>query len=230
MPTMVRLRAIRKRHSALVALCVALCLGLNQGCARSEPLHRTDASAPASEQALPFHSDTDAASASDGASGPVASDPKQAASLPFRAASHPRVLAAGTLLTVQLEKSLFTSKVHSGDEFTASVAAPLTIDHDTLVQRGSAVTGRVESARSLAARPGLASGSGYFRLTLSTITVEGRQLSLQSSSLFARGTVEPFKGVGVQKGHRLTFRLTAPVSLDQPSAMANRQSPRPTTE
>src|SRR4029077_19153557 len=111
----------------------------------------------------------------------------------------------------------------------ASVSAPLLVDHDTVVQRGTAVTGRVESARSLSGRPGLVSGTGYFRLTLSSITVEGRKIALQTSSLFARGTLQPPKGVGVQKGHRLTFRLTAPVTLDEPNSMANRQSPGPAT-
>ncbi len=154
--------------------------------------------------------------------------------------SHPRILPSGTLLTVQLDDSLSADKVRAGDAFTASVAAPLTIDGDTLIERGTAVTGRVESAQSQADRPGLIPGSGYFRLTLNAITVEGRQLALQTSSLFARGTLPPLNvsspasppdlrldSLQVQKGRRLTFRLTAPVALDDPNSMANRQSPDP---
>jgi hypothetical protein len=164
-------------------------------------------------------------------------DAKLATGLPFRAASHPHVLPSGTLLTVQLEDSLSTATVHAGDAFTASVAAPLSIDGDTVIERGTAVTGRVESAQSQTDRPGLVPGSGYFRLSLNAITVEGRQLALQTSSLFARGTSEPADvstsgstpdlhspSLRVPKGHRLTFRLTAPVTLDHPNSMADRQT------
>jgi hypothetical protein len=157
--------------------------------------------------------------------------------MPFRSASHPHILPSGTLLTVQLEESLSTTTVHAGDAFTASVAAPLSVDGDTLIERGTALTGRIESAQSPADHPGLVSGSGYFRLTLNAITVEGRQLAIRTSSLFARGTSQPSKlpspgsppdlrsdGLQVQKGRRLTFRLTAPLTLDNPNSMANRQS------
>jgi hypothetical protein len=225
MQTMANLRRELECLSALIALCLAL--SLSQGCARAEPLHRTDSSSPESEQKLPFHPDTEHASASDGEHSAVLPDPKVASGLPFRAVS--RILPSGTLLTVQLEDSLSTAKMGVGDSFTASVAAPLTIDGDTLVERGTAATGRVESAQSN-------TGSGYFRLTLSAITIGGRQLALQTSSLFARGTFQqskvssrgspsalPSDGVRVQKGRRLTFRLTAPVTLNDPSSMAHRQ-------
>jgi hypothetical protein len=249
MPIMGRNRENRTRQPALLAFCLALTLGLtlglNEGCARSEPLQRRDAGSPATdssatEQRLPFHADEDQASVSNGAPVAAAADPKLAVSLPFRAGSQPRTLPAGTLLTVQLEDSLSTAKMQAGDSFTASVAAPLTIDRDVVVDRGAAITGRVESAQSRAAGPGPDpdssyadsgyAGSGYFRLTLSAITIEGRQLALQTSSLFARGTFQWPEGVRVKKGRRLTFRLTAPVTLDVSNSLANRQSSRPSSE
>jgi len=115
------------------------------------------------------------------------------------------------------------------------------MDGDTLIERGTSVSGRVESAQSQADRPGLVPGPGYFRLTLNAITVEGRQLPLQTSSLFARGQPPNLSssgnrsdlradGVQVQKGRRLTFRLTAPLTVDDPKSMANRQSPGPIPE
>jgi len=207
-----------------------LALGLALACSRSEPLHRSDANAAAAEQGLPFHSDTAQPSVTDGASAPVILDPKQAASLPFRADGHPRLLPAGSLLTVQLEDTISTGRSRAGDEFAASVSAPLVIDHDTLVPRGATVTGRIESARSLPAGRGRSAGSGYFRLTLSSIMIEDRQVALQTSSLFARGTLQPVAGIGVPKGRRLTFRVTAPVALDEPNSTANRQSPGSLTE
>jgi len=222
-------------------LCVAL--SLNQGCARSESSNQTSASSPAGEQKAPFRPEVDSASASDGIHPAFSPDSKLAIGLPFRALSHPRILPSGTLLTVQLDDSLSADKVRAGDAFAASLAAPLTIDGDTLIERGTAVTGRVESAQSQADLPGLIPSSGYFRLTLNAITVEGRQLALQTSTLFARATPQPLNvsspasppdlrlhSLQVQKGHRLTFRLVAPVTLDPPNSMANRQSPGPISE
>lgn len=223
-------RVLRSR-SAFGMFCLALIL--SQGCARSEPSNPAN---PVSVDAqnLPFHPDTDPASVSGSARSAAAPDPKL--SLPFRAGLRPRILPSGTLMTVQLEDSLSTSRVHAGDAFTASVAAPLSVDGDTLVERGTAVTGRVESAQSQTDRPGLAPSSGYFRLTLNAITIEGRQLALQTSSLFARGQPSSFlsasnpselrsDGVQVQKGRRLTFRLTAPLTVNDPKSMASGQSP-----
>lgn len=227
---------------ALAALGVAL--SLSPGCTRSEPgTLAGPAASTGGKQELPFHQNTEQASSGAAADSAASRDPKLAGGLPFRAALHPRILPSGTLLTVQLEGSLSTARVHAGDAFTATVAAPLTIDGDTLIQRGAAVTGRVESALSQAGHPGQFPGSGYFRLTLRSLTVGGRPVALQTSSLFARGTVQqwnvssssspsdlPSEVVRVQKGRPLTFRLTAPVTLGDPSSTANDQSPDRTSE
>jgi hypothetical protein len=242
MYTMTRFRRVLQSRSASCIFCLAL--SLSPGCDRSEPSNPTNAGSPAEEQKLPFRPDADHASASDSVHPAVSPDPKLATDLPFRPALHARILPSGTLLTVQLEDSLSTAKIRAGDSFTASVAAPLTIDGDTLIERGTVVTGRVESEQSQPDRPGLVPGSGYFRLTLNAITVDGRQLTLQTSSLFARGTSQRSNvsypggrstdlrsdGVQVQKGRRLTFRLTAPVTLNGSNSMADRQSSGPIPE
>ena len=223
--------------SSLFALCLAMGLSLTQGCARTEPLHPADASAAASsKQQLPFHPDSGQALASEATAHAASPDPKSTTSLPFRNASRARVLPSGTLLTVQLESSLSANRVHAGDAFSASVAAPLVVDGETLIERGTEVTGRVEAARS---RP----GSGYVQLALSTITVEGTQLELQTSSLFAGGAVRQLQvssggipstrksySVPVPKGRRLTFRLTAPVTLNDPGSGDKGQSQGTATE
>jgi len=210
---------------------LVLGLSLTQSCARSEPSRPGDAASEVSEQKLPFHPSTDQAAAGEGAHPAVSPDPnspdanslnpKTTAAAPFASRAH--VLPSGTLLTVQLKNSLSTTDVRGGDTFTASVMAPLAIDGDSLVEPGAVATGRVESVRSQA-------GSGYFQLRLSALSVEGRQLALQTSSLFTRGTSQPPDGLRVQKGRRLTFRLTSPVTLNEPKSLANRQSPGPATE
>jgi hypothetical protein len=221
MDTMARLRGDRERASALVAFC--LLLSLSQGCVRSEPLHRNDAGSQANQQNLPFHPETNQASASEGARPAVSPDTKLTSTLPFRTGPHMNILPSGTLLTVQLENTLSTAEVRAGDAFIASVAAPLTIDGDPLIEPGTVATGQVESVSAHA-------GSGYFRLTLTAITVDGRQLALQTSSLFARGTLQQSDAVRVQKGRRLTFRLTSPVTLNDPNSLADRQSLGPPSE
>jgi hypothetical protein len=233
MHTMAGLRRDRECRLGLVALCLAL--GLSQGCARSEPLQPTGSNSTASGQRPPFRPAADRAPSGDSAHPAVPPDPQLDSALPFRADSQPRTLPSGTLLTVQLESSLSTGKVHAGDPFAASVAAPLTIDGETLIKPGTAVTGSVEAMQSLALRPGVAPASGYFRLSLSALTVDGRQIALQTSSLFARGTAQKFdaafrSGFRVPKGRRLIFRLTAPVTLGDSNSIANRQHLSPTTE
>lgn len=232
-----RMTALRReaRRLAYASLCVALCLAL--GCDRSDPMHPEDAAAPASSKALPFHPDREQAASSESAGPAIPGNAKPAVPVPF-SATQARVVPAGTLLTVQLLGSLSTAKVRAGDIFTASLAAPLTIDGETLIQSGTAVTGRVESEQAHAGLPGLIPGSGYFQLTLSTISIDGKPIELQTSSLFARGTIQPSiisssrgpsdpqtENVRVRKGHPLTFRLTAPVTLGYTNATAKDQYP-----
>ena len=82
---------------------------------------------------------------------------------------------------------------------------------------------------------------GYFELTLDAITVAGKPVALQTSSLFARGTIQPSNissgssnirsnSIRVQKGRRLTFRLTAPLIFDDPGLTANRRTSGSTME
>jgi hypothetical protein len=214
---------ITRYRVATVALCFALVLA--QACSRSGPMRPGDASASSgTPQHLPFHPDVQPASVTESVNTP----PKLAAGLPFRKASRPQVLPSGTLLTVELDHALSAASVHAGDAFAASLAAPLLIEGKTLIERGTEVTGRIEAAQSL-------HGSGYVQLTLSAIAVDGTLLPLQTSSLFARGTVRNLKvssngnlpsqilgGTRVPKGRRLTFRLSAPVSLEE---LSSREKP-----
>jgi hypothetical protein len=168
----------------------------------------------------------------------VPSDGKPTVSTPFPAASRFRILRAGTLITVRLENSLTFSQIRAGDAFTASVDGALAIDGDTVIASGAPVTGRVEFAQPSVNRPGTSPDPGYVGLTLNTVTVDGRVVGLQTSSLFAKGTPEsnvPLSvasagdrtgveshGFRIQKGHRLTFRLTAPVGFPDANSLAKR--------
>jgi len=233
MNVMAQIRSDYKHRPSVVACWLVFCLalGLSQGCAGPNPLRRTNGTSPVSDK-LPFHTDTVHASGRDGASPALPSDPKLGSGVPFRARSHQRVLPSGTLLTVQLTRTMSAAKVRAGDKFAAAVAAPITIDGETLVDRGAAVTGRIESTES---ETDQARALGYFRLTLNAITVGGKLVPLQTSSLFAPGTtrssnVSRSNSIRVQKGHRLTFRLIAPVTLDDSATSANREVSGSTSE
>jgi hypothetical protein len=202
-------RAQRRRRTFGVAILI---LSVGLGCGRQPAA----SSATAAQQALPFHS---AGNPDADAPRPVLpEDVKSTTAVPFHSSSRSRILPTGTLLTVRLQGSLFAAKAHAGDSFTAVVADPLTADGELLVQRGAFVTGRVESARlEMNRNPPL----GYLRLTLHGINLRGRTLTLRTSSLFARATARAStasaKSVSVQvpDGRRLTFRLIAPVALDE---------------
>jgi hypothetical protein len=207
----------QKRCLILASLCFVL--SLTAGCGRQQ----SDSNASAIEQTLPFHADSQAFEG-DGGTPAVPSDAKVVNATPFHEQSLSVVLPVGTLLTVQLPNSLSANQVQPGDAFSASVASPFTIGGKTLVERGTPVEGRIESVRldgttKLAPR-------GYFRLTLNFLTLGSRKVPIHTLSLYIRASVQPPKNLSpwtisarIQKGRRLTFRLTAPVTLDNPSAV-----------
>jgi hypothetical protein len=218
-------RCYLQRRPVLVAFCCAAML--SQGCARRDPLHSADGVSAVNRENLPFHSESQETSSGSGSSRPaIPTDPKVTGGVPFHG-SQPILLPTGTLLTVQLVGSLSASKVHSGDAFSAAVAVPVSLDGITLVSRGTLVSGRVESAQSEIDREG---ALGYFQLSLNAIMIAGRAVALQTSSLYARGTAPRWNlssgstnmstNIRIQKGRRLTFRLTAPVTVE---AKANRE-------
>jgi hypothetical protein len=131
--------------------------------------------------------------------------------VPFRD-SHS--LPTGTMLTVRLEKSLSADCSNDATEtFNAVVDEPVVVNGITLIPRGANAAGRVEAARASMVKR----DRGYLRLTLASIDIGGRDLPLQTSSLFARGSsgMAPGlpKAVYLDKGRRLTFRLADPVDL-----------------
>ena len=215
-------------RSKLAVAILCLAVGMTQGCARPDALHRQDSggNAAAGGKTVPFHQSPERASDDSPAIPP---DGKPTSSTPFRTASHSRSLPAGTLITVRLEDSLSVLRVHAGDPFTASVAGPIILDGDTIIPRGAVVSGRIESAQLSVPRPGLSPDPGYVRIRLSSITVEGKVLALQTSSLFAKGTLRS-SDLQVLKGRRLTFRLTAPIVLADPRSIASAQSSNSSSE
>jgi hypothetical protein len=139
----------------------------------------------------------------------------------------PAELPPGTQITIRLQAAISSIESHSGDGFDAVLDKPILFQGQTIAPAGSAVKGRVLAAKA----SGRSQDPGFLRITLTEISLKGRVLSLQTSSIFAKGISRDrrkFRGAGVVKevrktagttGNRdagfsteeqLTFRLTQP--------------------
>jgi hypothetical protein len=111
-------------------------------------------------------------------------------------------LPPGTLLTVRIRSAVSSATCHVGDSFAAVLDEPLVLDGQTVLARGAEVSGRVVAAK--------ASGRfdpGYLRLRLTGISVSGKPLRLETSSVFLKGGSRPVRGVA------LIGKRTVPAAL-----------------
>jgi hypothetical protein len=148
--------------------------------------------------------------------------PNPRTGLPFQDS---RNLPAGTLLTVRLKDPISAENPDARGTFDAVVDDPVVIEGHTLIPRGATVAGRVESARASKMKR----NRGYVRLALDSVQLSGVELPIQTSSLFVRGnsadaqapqTQSSSAAINLEKGRRLTFRLTEPVYLASQPAVA----------
>lgn len=189
------------------------------GCERPAGPQADVGSAPADQHQVPFH-DREGLPA-DHSGDPQtaqANDPNSATGLPFH---DPQSLPAGTLLTVRLKYPISAENPGTNGAFEALIDEPVVIEGNRLVPRGTAVAGRVESARASSVKR----NRGYVRLALDSIHLAGATLPIRTSSLFVRGNPGATPGpdgevaqnqasaavIRLEKGRRLTFRLTDPV-------------------
>src|ERR1041385_1544583 len=89
--------------------------------------------------------------------------------LPF-AESKPLVVPANTAIYVRLQQSISSATAQSGQNFSAVLDEPLLVEGQTLAPKGASVTGRVVAARD----SGHLHNAGYLRITLSSITLNGK--------------------------------------------------------
>jgi hypothetical protein len=101
--------------------------------------------------------------------------------LPF--AEKPLVVPANTAIYIRLQQSISSSTAQSGQNFSAVLDEPLTVDGQVLAPKDAAVTGTVVAARE----SGHLHNAGYLRITLSSITLNGKSIPLQTNSVFVSG-------------------------------------------
>jgi len=195
---------------------VCLSLILAGGCAQ-EPLSVSSSDNAASGRELPFDRVPDK------------TGPPAIADLPDLA------IPSGTVIDIRLQLPISSATAHAGESFQAVLDEPVLLANRTVLPSGTVVNGRI-----LAAKPGDPQEAGYLRLTLSSIGVDNRALSIHTSSLFAKGSL-PGIGKAAAPNHsqpiledvasqpdneiraqsdvkfstdrRLTFRLLTPVPL-----------------
>ena len=92
-------------------------------------------------------------------------------------------MPAGTPITIRLQSAVSSATSHAGDPFEAVLDEPILVQGQTIAPRGATVTGRVVAAKS----SGRLHDPGYLRLTLASITVKGKALPVQTSSIFLKG-------------------------------------------
>lgn len=226
-----------------------LILTLAVGCSRPSDLLTDERVNQADQRKLPFEDNAakgnSGSNSDDGnsreANPPTASnvDPRAAGGPPFQTPSSDPDLPPGTLVTVRVEKQVFTDRTGEEGTFAGVVDEPVVMDGKIAVPRGATVTGRIEAAP---ASDG-GRGRGYIRLTLDTITIAGKTLPLRTSSLFVRGSAGEVSSPSqdsqtpahptvtrLQKGRRLTFRLATTVPRDRQETVSSSQNHPANTE
>jgi len=202
------------RLAIVLLMLVLLMLSLICACGRPNSDSGGNASNSADSQKLPF----DRQPRSTGIS-PSQSLVPSATKLP-----------EGTPIPIRLRSVLSSASAHSGDSFSATVDEPVVIDGQTVIDRGTPATGRVLEAKPSAKSLGRAPAPGYLRIVLVSLNVGGRPVTIETSSIFAKGGIreERDAATGAASGagrkdrdrdivfgidRRLTFRLAQTVDL-----------------
>ncbi len=114
---------------------------------------------------------------------PAANGPASSATSASSAAPEPLNIPAGTPITVRLQQSLSSASAAPGERFDAVIDEPVVVSDRVILPLGTPVTGHVVVAR----RSGRLHHPGELGLTLDTVTVGQREISLATSSVVARG-------------------------------------------
>lgn len=92
-------------------------------------------------------------------------------------------IPAGTPIGVRLQNSISSASATSGDHFDAVIDEAVVVAGQVVIPKGANATGRVVAAKS----SGRLHDPGYLRLALSSVSVNGKDVPVQSSSIFAKG-------------------------------------------
>jgi hypothetical protein len=111
-----------------------------------------------------------------------AADNSSSQQLPFTE-NKPLAVPANTAIYIRLQQGISSATAQPGQNFSAVLDEPLTVNGQTLAPSGTAVTGKVVAARE----SGHLHNTGYLRITLSSMTLNGKTVPLQTNSVFVSG-------------------------------------------
>jgi hypothetical protein len=95
----------------------------------------------------------------------------------------PIVIPAGTPVVVRLQNSISSASAVPGQSFGFTLVEPISVEGKTIAPQGAEGTGRVVAARS----SGRLHNAGYLRIAMASIKVDGKDVPVQSSSIFISG-------------------------------------------
>jgi len=167
--------------TATLAALSAASIGCSKqiGAPAASTLNDPDAAQTAqTNQAAPFSIKNPASS--DSKSDPKALVPEQ------------EVIPSGTAITVRLENAVSSATSSPGDQFEATLDQPVVIDGQTIAPEGAHLTGRVVAAR----HSGRLMHPGYLRIALASMTLNGKTIPVQSSSVMVAGASHKKRNLG----------------------------------
>jgi BON domain-containing protein len=98
---------------------------------------------------------------------------------PAKPKPQPIVVPAGTVITVRVGQALSSKTSQTGQTFLATLAQPVTVGGRTAFPSGATMSGTVVSAKT----KGKFKGQGELDLALTSITLKGQTLSIQTAVL-----------------------------------------------
>jgi hypothetical protein len=121
-----------------------------------------------------------------GCSGVGAAPPTadESGSLPF-AKNENQEFARGTPVYIRLQHTISSATAEPGDSFTAVLDEPMMLEGKTMIPEGTEISGHVVAAR----KSGPMHRPGYLRLTLSSLNINGKNVAIQTSSIFIEGGI-----------------------------------------
>ena len=94
----------------------------------------------------------------------------------------PTAIPAGTPVTIHLQMSLSSATSRPGDSFEAVLDQPIIVRGQVVAPRGAILLGKVLDARA----SDQLQEPGYMRLALTAISLNGKSLPMQTSSIFVK--------------------------------------------
>jgi outer membrane scaffolding protein for murein synthesis (MipA/OmpV family) len=95
-----------------------------------------------------------------------------------KATPAPIVIPAGKTITVRLGEALSSKDSHAGQEFTASVAEPVTVDGETVIHERATAHGVVVDAKAM----GHFKGGALLHVRLESVVINGQSQHIQTTA------------------------------------------------